>query len=89
VIRMEQARQHEEYKRIFEDLKPGSGKIWKNELTKPHPPKITGLTLTDNSDLQGIEPMIINQQDRPVIKSLQRPISARLSSHQTVKKRHN
>lgn len=70
VYRMQQARNQEEYKRIFEDLKPGSGKIWKNELTKPQPPKITGIATIENSDIEGIEPMIINQQDKRVIKSL-------------------
>ena len=47
MARLEQARIEKEHIQITEDLKPGSGKIWKNKLTKPNVPKITGL-----SDLQ-------------------------------------
>lgn len=46
IMRMEQARINLEYKKVSEDLKPGSGKIWKNELTKPMVPNITGLLIT-------------------------------------------
>jgi hypothetical protein len=38
-------------------LKPGSGKIWTNTLTKPAVPKITGL-LEENLDNK-LHPMII------------------------------
>ena len=43
LIRMEQARLNRECKQIIEDLKPGSGKIWQNKLTRPTMPNITGL----------------------------------------------
>jgi hypothetical protein len=58
---------------IEEDLKPGSGKIWKNQLTRPVVPKITGLVSPyemegDSNELhirsqddQFFEPMIINK----------------------------
>ena len=65
VGRMEQARVDAECAQIIEDLKPGSGKIWKNKLTKPTVPRITGLRDQspeyDNSDLDFNNPMIIQQ----------------------------
>jgi hypothetical protein len=41
--RIESARTHKECKKLQEYLRPGSGKIWLNQLTKPRNPKITGL----------------------------------------------
>jgi hypothetical protein len=76
-------------KDICENLKPGSGKIWKNSITIPTVPNITGI----NPDLDDLsQPQIIQQskqsQQKPVIKSLARPITPGNSSHMNTLKRH-
>lgn len=58
ITRMEKTRVQKIYKKVEQDLKPGSGKIWKNELTKPSVPKITGLRESEEGD-EMYEPMII------------------------------
>lgn len=47
IERMEQARIAAECNQIVEDLKPGSGNIWRNKLTKPKTPKLSGLQYQD------------------------------------------
>lgn len=81
IERMEQARNATEFSQIMEDLKPGSGNIWKNKLTKPKTPKLTGLYVDDTyiehrtsnnyGNLQvsnTYEPMIINQDHSKIVK---------------------
>jgi hypothetical protein len=43
VERLSNARVKEQLKDVVENLKPGSGKIWKNQITIPTVPRITGL----------------------------------------------
>lgn len=82
---MEQARVNIELKKVVEDLKPGSGKIWKNQLTKPSVPKITGTKQPkSNGDLD-----TIYNRPKQKIKSLERPITPAYSAHNMPKKRHN
>lgn len=92
---MEQARVQHEFRRVSSDLRPGSGKIWKNQITKPIEPRITGFsTIDQNEDLSnvGYQPMIIrqgsNRPSQPAIKSLKRPISPALSSHSSQTRHH-
>lgn len=64
VQRLQRARVMKEVKQIEEDLKPGSGKIWKNQLTRPTYPKITGLVGGSDENPFGqevYEPMIISR----------------------------
>ena len=85
VSRMEQARVNTELKKVVEDLKPGSGKIWKNQLTKPSVPKITGIKQPkNNGDID-----TIYSRPKQRIKSLERPITPAYSAHNIQKKRHN
>lgn len=85
LIRMEQARLNRECKQIIEDLKPGSGKIWQNKLTRPTVPNITGLkanrTTRDLRSAQG--------PSSSSITCLKRPITTQLASYESKKKRHN
>jgi hypothetical protein len=99
VGRMEQARVDAECAQIIEDLKPGSGKIWKNKLTNPTVPNITGLrgksTEYDNSDIDFNQPMII-QQNKTCIngyaakykRALEKPIAPKTCRSSEIRKRH-
>ena len=63
-------------------MRPGSGKIWTNTLTKPAVPKITGLYQQFDQN----ESIITYKES--AIKSLQRPISAELATYKSIKKRN-
>ena len=101
VQRLQRARVIKEVKQIEEDLKPGSGKIWKNQLTRPTFPRITGLVdaVNDNpfqeNNNEVYEPMIISRDHTnddpkpPRIKSLKRPVGPEnLSASTSRSKRH-
>lgn len=78
-------RETQELEKIKQELKPGSGKIWKNQLTKPQVPRLSHLMDECNADLAN--PQIIKKSHR--IKALERPITANFASMSTNSKRHN
>ena len=74
---MEQARITAECKQLVEDLKPGSGKIWKNKLTKPKTPNLTGIInsmpkerLVSDFNENAYEPMIIQQNRQSLTRNI-------------------
>ena len=68
---MEKARFGKEFKVICDQLKPGSGKLWTNQLTLAQAPKLSGLTDQTN----WYDKRIVNRR----IDCLNRPISGMTS----------
>lgn len=78
---MEKARFGKEFKAICQQLKPGSGKLWTNQLTLSQGPKLSGMADQAN----WYDKQIVNRR----IESLNRPINTGNSAHFLNRQRHN